>query len=531
MDVLDKFFKKYSYKFPKGYPDLKDKQDILLLESILENEFGIVLEFLYKKKYQPSDEKDEIIDIISKSNLNKGLAGVNKNILKFFDIPTATTDNSLNIRNSLLDDLKDLFQNTDYEVEIFQSLKKDKTPQITFSKEGNKIETFLVKGAGGVWVKETTQKEGLVIFFYNSSVKNLFTLDSLKKDFPTLFNNRKDYYRGLESTKSDVDRYLSVFNDNLENIDKEALKAINDPLSSAIRIKGGYGNDNAMITGKGTFDNVRKEGSQLSGLPEDKWNPGDVYIQLEDGKYNSSKTIVQFNLNFTSEWGITKNAENEDASFVSISLKEEKSAAGKGKSYLEQFTETFDDIIYKGDDYNLTKEEKDFLNKATNEEIKDKIEEIQSMIGSNYTDDRIKYDLDSPPTKTDQLKTKYAAVKALKFLVINVANDTKTSNFYDAISSISSYAASLNGKNCSFFKVSGNPTGIAKMDPYPAETTGKITGPIKIEDKSSAGGIDISFTLKVIDPKGNDVSEARKKLTIRSGSPRNPNVAIELKNG
>ena len=36
MDVLDKFFTKYSYKFPKGYPDLKDKQDILLLESILE---------------------------------------------------------------------------------------------------------------------------------------------------------------------------------------------------------------------------------------------------------------------------------------------------------------------------------------------------------------------------------------------------------------------------------------------------------------------------------------------------------------
>jgi len=35
MDVLDKFFTKYSYKFPKGYPDLKDKQDILLMESLL----------------------------------------------------------------------------------------------------------------------------------------------------------------------------------------------------------------------------------------------------------------------------------------------------------------------------------------------------------------------------------------------------------------------------------------------------------------------------------------------------------------
>ena len=27
MDVLDKFFTKYSYKFPKGYPDMNDPKD------------------------------------------------------------------------------------------------------------------------------------------------------------------------------------------------------------------------------------------------------------------------------------------------------------------------------------------------------------------------------------------------------------------------------------------------------------------------------------------------------------------------
>jgi predicted transcriptional regulator len=37
MDVFDKFFKKYSYKFPKGYPDMKNEQDVLLLENILYN--------------------------------------------------------------------------------------------------------------------------------------------------------------------------------------------------------------------------------------------------------------------------------------------------------------------------------------------------------------------------------------------------------------------------------------------------------------------------------------------------------------
>jgi hypothetical protein len=42
MDVLDLFFKKYSYKFDKGYPDMNNEQDVLLLESILK-ELGINL--------------------------------------------------------------------------------------------------------------------------------------------------------------------------------------------------------------------------------------------------------------------------------------------------------------------------------------------------------------------------------------------------------------------------------------------------------------------------------------------------------
>ena len=35
MDSLDIFLKKYAYKFPKGYPDMNNEQDILLMESIL----------------------------------------------------------------------------------------------------------------------------------------------------------------------------------------------------------------------------------------------------------------------------------------------------------------------------------------------------------------------------------------------------------------------------------------------------------------------------------------------------------------
>lgn len=40
MDILDTFFKKYAYRFDKGYPDMDNKEDVLLLESLLSEVLG-----------------------------------------------------------------------------------------------------------------------------------------------------------------------------------------------------------------------------------------------------------------------------------------------------------------------------------------------------------------------------------------------------------------------------------------------------------------------------------------------------------
>ena len=40
MEVLDKFFSGYSYKFDKGYPDMNNTQDVLLLESLISEVLG-----------------------------------------------------------------------------------------------------------------------------------------------------------------------------------------------------------------------------------------------------------------------------------------------------------------------------------------------------------------------------------------------------------------------------------------------------------------------------------------------------------
>ena len=40
MNVIDKFLNKIAYKFPKGYPDMNNDQDVLLLESLISEVIG-----------------------------------------------------------------------------------------------------------------------------------------------------------------------------------------------------------------------------------------------------------------------------------------------------------------------------------------------------------------------------------------------------------------------------------------------------------------------------------------------------------
>ena len=61
MDSLDLFFKKYAYKFPKGYPDLSDEQDINLLADLLEN-LGVKL---YEQEEEKPDYDGQILNLLT----------------------------------------------------------------------------------------------------------------------------------------------------------------------------------------------------------------------------------------------------------------------------------------------------------------------------------------------------------------------------------------------------------------------------------------------------------------------------------
>jgi hypothetical protein len=67
MDSLDLFFKRYAYKFPKGYPNLNDEQDINLLADLLEN-LGVDLKEFNSDEIELNEE-DETYDKVIKNVL------------------------------------------------------------------------------------------------------------------------------------------------------------------------------------------------------------------------------------------------------------------------------------------------------------------------------------------------------------------------------------------------------------------------------------------------------------------------------
>ena len=107
MDILDIFLNKYSYKFPKGYPDMNNEQDVLLMEGILEN-LGVGLNeeeiqdfesFIQNKNSSIPPEFIKTINLLSddlKSRILKGSSNDINEIIKFLnsnqDISKALTD-------------------------------------------------------------------------------------------------------------------------------------------------------------------------------------------------------------------------------------------------------------------------------------------------------------------------------------------------------------------------------------------------------------------------------------------------------
>jgi len=104
MDSLDLFFKRYAYKFPKGYPDMNNEQDINLLADLLEN-LGIDLN---EDKASDKQEAKEIL----KKELNLTDQDFKDNGLNFFILVPS------NKRLEFIDKIENIDTGTDKKFEF-----------------------------------------------------------------------------------------------------------------------------------------------------------------------------------------------------------------------------------------------------------------------------------------------------------------------------------------------------------------------------------------------------------------------------
>jgi hypothetical protein len=73
MEALEKFLRKHSYKFSKGYPDMGNPKDVLLLESLLEKH-DIKIN-LFKGQKQPVSKSTHITEVNEYDNVIKHKLG------------------------------------------------------------------------------------------------------------------------------------------------------------------------------------------------------------------------------------------------------------------------------------------------------------------------------------------------------------------------------------------------------------------------------------------------------------------------
>lgn len=471
MDPILKFLNKFAYKFDKGYPDMNNAQDIQLLESLFHN-IGIDIIL----------ENQDLITLIKNNIKDYGdIEATGRDTIKltFSDIPNRGAQSD-SMRKEVYDEIKALVDKE----ESLSNYRKAATGSSLGSAVVNfngKNYRLVVKGASDETSSDTDVKEALVSLFYATTIDSPFTKENYEERVNQLIEIATGGIPGETNEASQkVIAYLSATADDNKAAN---VNFINQPLSSALAIKEVYPGQKLIRTG--VFDSIRSKAQSLTGLPADKWNPGDLYVQLDDVSLNEDDNIELLNDLFNDEWG------GDSKPLTSVSLKQADAQGGKAKALLNKYTSA-------KEDYNLTKDEIGYNEEQYVEGIKQLREKVSQLVGGNAN---IEYDIEDTDLKGDIrfLRGKYAALKSIEFLFRQFQADQVD----DAIVALVGFALSLSGVNPTFFKVTGQKSGaLGKVDKFPRGQNVilyNVDGdyePIQIKDSSTFGGLKIDFKIE-----------------------------------
>jgi len=500
--TLDELLLEWSYRSDKGYPSLDSPSDLSILKQILEQldlptneifknlEEGTNLnpgELKKSASFGPFSGQPRAEILIKKIEKDEPLI--------LIDGSTIVVNNKEEVIIALRDEIKKAI------------ILKGKDGKITTTSKLKKTVDFGGKEAISSDEKaptvDTDTKEALVIVMCNVLKEggNLVPFDKEPyADNFKIINNSTNKFQDIEDKeKAKINQLFNLVGSSTNPLAK--LRAVlNNPYSIAVDILKAYPNPR-FNRGK-IFNEIRTECSRITGLPKDKWNPGDIYlINSEPTLPTDTDSIVPWNELFVNNWGDT------DRPLVSISLKEEKYQSGRAKSYLDKFggKEIFNTS-------------KTVLKAMTDDELKAGIKDYRNQVRKILLKDGFKIDYqgngwDSFPNTNVRLKAKYGCYKLLSFLL---SSDNEAS-----LLGLFAYGLSIDQDlraNPTFFKlVGGNKGELTKKVKYPAGVNAIMAEDedIVMTDNTTAG--DIKITGVILKTDGDRFSEKEEtSKTLRS---------------
>lgn len=333
MDAFDKFFKQFSYKFPKGYPDMGDPNDVLLLEQLVktlvpEFSFNYVKQILLEEvsnKQISSNTKKAIAYLLSKVDPSIGLKTQS-------DITRLGNPNKLKVKE-LQTLFKDIFGVED--ITIYNP-KTGPNPSGKFDMYEMDTKDFglirIVVSGGGNEGEKYEQN-------FVSKAKQLAGTpnDELPNDLQTLYNKL-----GIDNTKlSANDIEFAGATDTKRSLSLEGPKDIGKTIADII-IK--YNNKEYYVSLKNVSGSGIYSGPSVPFIYEK-----DGEIIYDSSKLNSNESIkILFDMFKISPEKITLGLNNyvnqtgDDSSFESVDIDKESfkkllaSSLGYGYYYVRE---------------------------------------------------------------------------------------------------------------------------------------------------------------------------------------------------
>lgn len=550
--TLDELLSEISYQLPKGYPTIVDGKFVDKEEVLLINKF-LLKEGIGQLPLPEAKPAKQSTNILTNSDVDK--------LLRDKEIRT------LDITKRDLLKVKGISVIVLYATNVAKKDRSNKLQAIAKSVGGTFTDTISTAGSvkGSIdnkpyyivlkEVKEektdTDLKEGMSVV-----VSNVADIEAASPDNVVTVINKLlaalSKTEGLSDvTLKKIEQYLTLMKAKSADpkLAKKIASILNENISqgNSFKVFLDKNPDFRMERGQNKgelFTDIRSVGAALTGLPADKWCPGDVYFirrgsediirsVLNDASSTDNKeaALTKLNSMFSTISTFNEKVSNKH-DIVAVSLKQSSAQGGKLKSAFEQ---------YEGakTDYNITPVEMKYPTNQLKKSIELMRNELKNFIASEkvteYRYDPVNL---SKVNNPKILRGKFGAYKALSYIMKYIAK--KGDSLDDALVGLTAYGFGIVKKgttliNPPFLKLIADAGGAITVPQYfkPGRTLallrldgGKKPPQIEIIDTAEYGGIKMYMTLQLLGDTTEKIKyeinyryNGGQQLTIELGKP------------